>query len=212
MREQDKPPLGANTAIRPHVVRAPKHGWLAVLFLDNLQGCFGHFYRRHFLPCRGEDDCPKKRHEVRLDWRGYAAAFWRPPQESNTLWTPCIWECTSLTAALLGEDGIRGRTFYFGRSADPKAKDEILVKACNLSDGVKVPRPFPLRPILDRVFGESDYRLGSPNPIDAIPTIEPFDLNQPASDADDGAPLDEADAAAMAKLRALRDEKGTHND
>lgn len=166
-------PRGGDSPRPVRVLRVLEDQSHVVRFLAGYAGCLLHFHGKHYHPCLGPVDCPLVLHKAKSLWRGWAPILhW---EELTQLWWPMVLEITeSLEEALRGRQ-LRGESWALTRPRTKAVGSPVLGIYLERVNAAELPKPFDIRPILQRVYHSPGIELGTPNPMPPKTVLGPIE-------------------------------------
>lgn len=160
----DTPKEGPRAGVRPvRVTSIGKNTASTVRFLDQVRGVLIHRQGKVQKPCTEPDPCPGPYHRWQTLWKGYAPAEVWSQQEQ--VWWPTVLEVTEALEESLRGHALRGSSWLLTRPQPSEKPCPVLGRFLKRYPDDQVRKPFPIEPVLCRLFHVASIRLETANPL-----------------------------------------------
>lgn len=188
-------------AARPvRILSVPPGVPCSVRFLAGFQGLLTHWKGKGSIPCPGVGTCPDAIHRLRTIWKGYAPVLLWEVREN--LWRPWVLEITENLEEQLRGRKLRGEEWLLTRLEIRGRTDPVSGVLCRLVDSVELPEAFDVLPVLQKVLGSMEIRLGVANPTPAKVVLSPIAGDAPTiPTALQPVDVDQVDKSKLPRMR-----------
>lgn len=169
------PPGGAGKPV--HVLRVPADGLHRVVFLADYVGQIEHWDRSRTFACPGGAECAAKHGKYRVDWYAYAPVAYLDSRTRR--YDPWVLQITACLEFNLRSRPLRGTAWDLSRAPGHGGKGEVVGELVEEWAEERLPKAFPIVPVLEKIFGIGRVYLGAPNPLPEPVTVSEWNIEAP---------------------------------
>lgn len=169
------PPGGAGKPV--HVLRVPADGLHRVVFLADYLGQVEHWDRSRTFACPGGAECAARHGKYRVDWYAYAPVAYLDSRTRR--YDPWVLQITACLEFALRGRPLRGTVWDLARAPGHGSKGEVIGEMVEQWGEDRLPKPFAVVPVLEKIFGVGRVFLGTPNPLPEPVTVDEWVIEAP---------------------------------